>query len=383
MGTRYSGLIDAFKATYGLRPAVIAEAPGRVNLIGEHTDYNEGFVLPVAIGLKVRAAAAPNPARPAIRARSLDYQETDEFDAASPGRLPGQSWRNYVRGVCWALGRAAGPLPGVHMLLTGDVPQGAGLSSSAALEVAVAGAIAAVAGREIGRQDMALLCQKAENEFVGVRCGIMDQMAAALAQRGSALLIDCRTLETRAVPMPGDVTIAIVDSKVPRRLASTEYNRRREECAEAARRLGVSSLRDLPCGQLEGARDVLPPVLYRRARHVVSENARVLAAVEAMRRDDPAALGALLWESHESLRQDFEVSCPELDLLVDLARRLPAVLGARLTGAGFGGCTVNLLRPAGIEEFRTLVADEYAKATGWSPDIYICEAEEGLTITYV
>ncbi len=383
MGSRYGPLLEAFQAAYGRPPNVVAEAPGRVNLIGEHTDYNEGFVLPVAIDRTIRVAARRNPGSTVIRVHSLDFHEADEFDPAMPGRLPGHSWRNYVRGACWALTQAAGPLPGAQMLLTGEVPQGAGLSSSAALEVAVAGAMAAVAGCEISRKDLALLCQKAENDFVGVRCGIMDQMAAALAQGGRALFIDCRTLEAQPVPLPHDIAIAVVDSKVPRRLGSTEYNRRREECAEAARMLGVPSLRDLCPDVLEGGRYALPAVLYRRARHVVSENARVLSAVEAMRRDDPAALGDLLWESHESLRQDFEVSCPELDLLVALARRMPAVLGARLTGAGFGGCTVNLLRPAGIDEFRSFVGREYASATGLTPEIYVCKAEEGLTISHV
>jgi galactokinase len=383
MGSQYGPLVQAFEATYGHLPAVIAEAPGRVNIIGEHTDYNEGLVLPVAIGRKVRVAVRPDPNSSIVRAHSLDFDEADEFDAASPSRLPGHSWRNYVRGVCWALTQALGPLPGAHLLLTGDVPQGAGLSSSAALEVAVAGAMVAAAGGEISRKDLALLCQRAENEFVGVRCGIMDQMAAALGRKGNALLIDCRTLEAEPVPLPHDITVAVVDSKVRRRLVSTAYNRRREECAEAARKLGVPSLRDLRPDALERARSAIPPVLYRRARHVVSENARVLGAVQAMRRDDAAALGLLLYESHESLRRDFEVSCPELDLLVALAQRLPAVLGARLTGAGFGGCTVNLLRPTGAGDFCSFISREYTKATGLEPAIYICEAEEGLTITHV
>jgi galactokinase len=371
-----------FTATFGREPGLIAEAPGRVNLIGEHTDYNQGFVLPVAIDRTVAVAAAPNDAIQ-IRVHSLDFAECDEFPINGAPLARGHGWRNYVRGVVWAMRGAGHRLRGLDIEITGDIPRGAGLSSSAALELAVAGALATASGIEIEGRDLALLAQRAENEFVGVECGIMDQLASALGQAECALLIDCRSLEVEPVALPRNIAIVVVDSKVHRNLAETPYNQRRKECAEAARALGVESLRDADEHLLESRRGELPDYLYRRTRHVITENARVLAAVGALRRADPVTLGELLYQSHESLADDFEVSCAELDLLVGLARKAEGVLGARLTGAGFGGCTVNLVRREALAAFQTAVVAPYRERTGLPADMHVCQAVDGLRVSHV
>lgn len=384
MGANTEALWREFMSAFGREPAVIAEAPGRVNIIGEHTDYNGGYVLPVAIDRTV-AVAATLAGGDATRVCALDFGECDEFAPDAPGRRPGGDWRNYARGVAWALQDAGHRVPGADLAITGDVPHGAGLSSSAAVEVAAAGALAAVSGLDIAPRSLALLAQRAENEFASVQCGIMDQFAAALSREGCALLLDCRSLETQAVPLPAseEVAIVVVDSKAPRRLGDTPYNRRREECSEAARLLGVESLRDASQEMLDAARESLPDHLYRRVRHVITENGRVLEAVETLRRSDLARLGRLMHDSHESLRNDYEVSCAELDLLVDLAQRVEGVLGARLTGGGFGGCTVNFVRREAIDSFRRQVVTEYAKQTGVAAEIHVCRAVEGLRVSHV
>jgi galactokinase len=279
-----------------------------------------------------------------------------------------------MRGVVWALLDAHIPVPGADIAITGDVPQGAGLSSSAAIEVAVAGAL--TAGYGIEPRDMALLCQKAENLFAGVGCGIMDQFTSALGQRDHALFIDCRSLESEPVPLPEGIAIVIIDSKAPRKLADTAFNRRREECTEAARALGVESLRDADEAMLTG----LSGVLLKRARHVITENTRVQSAVGALRTGDLTTLGRLLHESHASLRDDFEVSTPELDILVEAAGRIDSVVGARLTGAGFGGCTVNLVRQEAVEQVREAIVVEYNKRTGLTADVHVCRAVDGLRV---
>jgi galactokinase len=281
--------------------------------------------------------------------------------------------------VAWALLDAGHEIRGVDLLITGDVPQGAGLSSSAALELSVAAALCRISSLAVDARDLALLCQKAENQFVGVQCGIMDQFACALGSAGHALLIDCGSLEVEQVPLPLDeqeLAIIVVDSKVPRRLADTPYNERRKECAEAARLLGVHFLRDAH----DAALTSLPHPLMRRARHVVSENTRVLDAAQALRTGSVEEFGRLMYESHASLRDDFGVSCPELDLLVDLAEGTPGVLGARLTGAGFGGCTVNLVRSASVDEFERGVVTPYRDKTGLAAEMFVCDASNGLEV---
>jgi galactokinase len=300
----------------------------------------------------------------------------------APRRTGRAEWRDYVRGVAWALLDAGCALNGADLLIDGDVPLGSGLSSSAALELVVAGALCAVAGIEASPERLAVLCQRAENEFVGVHCGIMDQLASALGREGHALLIDCRSLEVEHVPLrleEAEVSVVIIDSKLPRRLADTPYNQRRQECAEAARLLGVLALR---YAQPKDA-ETLPEPLNRRARHVVSENQRVVDAVQALKTRDLGRFGALMRQSHESMRDDFEASCPELDLLVQIALEGPGVLGARLTGAGFGGCTVNLVENQTIDELRRMVSARYERESGLQPCVYVCRPSGGLRVVHV
>lgn len=369
-----TALRRAFEQQFGREPELISEAPGRVNLIGEHTDYNGGFVLPAAIDRTVAVALAPREDG-ILRAFSADYGQCDEFPVERVRRFMGTrgGWRDYVRGVVWALLDSHIPVGGADIAISGDVPQGAGLSSSAAIEVAVAGALTATSNVEL--RGLALHCQKAENLFVGVQCGIMDQFASALGREGHALFIDCRSLETDTISLPEGIAIVIIDSKVPRKLSETAYNQRRAECAEAARLLGVESLRDAEVPML----DRLPDLLQKRARHVVTENNRVLATVDALRSRDLDSLGMLMRDSHASLRDDFEVSTPDLDLLVELAA--DQAVGSRLTGAGFGGCTVNLVREANVATFARRIARDYAAKTGLEAEVHVCRAVDGLRVT--
>ena len=371
----------AFQHAYGKLPTVVCRAPGRVNLIGEHTDYNDGLVLPIAIDRSVAVAAAPRDDG-VVRIYAEQFAARDEWKVAAPRRTGRREWRDYVRGVAWALLDSGARIGGADMAIDGDLPLGAGLSSSAALELAVAGAFCAASGVEIERRKLALLCQQAENVFVGVQCGIMDQFASSLGRAGDALLIDCRSLDVEWVPLRWEdrgLAIVVVDSKVPRRLAETPYNERREECARAAKCLGVASLRD--ASEADVGR--LPDPLLRRARHVVRENGRVTKAVDALTGRDPQRFGALMYESHESLRDDFEASCPELDLLVHLARSARGVLGARLTGAGFGGCTVSLVQADALHDFQRDVLAPYRAETGLEAEMTVCLPADGLSVTHV
>ncbi len=370
-----ANLARAFAVQHGYQPRFIAEAPGRVNLIGEHTDYNDGFVLPVAIDRAVAVTVAPREDS-RVRAHSVDHDQRDDFSLDNARRHPMGGWRNYVRGVLWALLDSQIPLRGVDLSISGDVPQGAGLASSAALELALAGAICAASGIELPAREMALLCQRAEHMYAGVQCGIMDQFAAALGREGYALFIDCQSLKTEDVPLPDGVAIVVIDSKVPRGLAGTPYNRRRDECAEAARALGLASLRSAQESQIES----LPDGLRRRARHVVTENARVLAAKAALRDGDCGTLGRLFAESHASLRDSFEASTPEIDLLVELANAAPGAIGARLTGGGFGGCTVNLVEAAQVQRFGEAVVSQYRGRTGLDGQAHVCRAVDGMQV---
>jgi galactokinase len=371
-------LVRAFERAFGREPEVVSEAPGRVNLIGEHTDYNGGFVLPVGIDRTVAVAAAVGEGK-RVRVYSAEFEARDEWPVDAPRRTGRREWRDYVRGVAWALLDAGYELRGADLAIAGDVPLGAGLSSSAALEVAVAGALCAVSRIEIEGERLALLCQKAENQFVGVQCGIMDQLAAACSREGHALLIDCRSLEMEHVPLSEDTAIVVVDSKVARKLGETAYNERREECAAAAQALGVESLREAEVGDV----DRLPEALRRRAQHVVSENRRVLEVIEALGAGDAGRLGELMYESHASLRDDFEVSTPELDLLVELASRTDGVIGPRLTGAGFGGCTVNLVEQNAVGRFEAGVVAPYREKTGLACEMMVCRASDGLRMSRV
>ena len=375
MPAETANLARAFAAQHGYEPRFIAEAPGRVNLIGEHTDYNGGFVLPVAIDRTVAVAVAPREDS-RVRAHSVDRDQRDDFSLDTARRHPMGGWRNYVRGVLWALLDSQLPLRGADLSISGDVPQGAGLSSSAALELALAGAICAGSGIELPGRDLALLCRRAEHMYAAVQCGIMDQFAAALGREGCALFIDCQSLETEDVPLPNGLAIVVIDSKVPRELADTPYNERRDQCAEAARALGLASLRSADESEIES----LPGGLRRRARHVVSENARVLAAKAALRNGDCGTLDRLFAESHASLRDGFEASTPEIDLLVELANAAPGAIGARLTGGGFGGCTVNLVVAAEAQRFGETVVSQYRGRTGLDAEAHVCRAVAGMQV---
>ena len=386
---RFEAIVAAFRARFGRPPAGLAEAPGRVNLIGEHTDYNQGFVLPVAIDRTIAVSFALRE-DDRVRACSLDFDQEDEFPLADIGRLESDSWANYVRGVALILQQAGHPLTGLDLVIQGEVPIGAGLSSSAAVEVATLGAFASAAGLTLADREKALLAQRAENEFVGVACGVMDQMAAVFGRADCALRIDCRSLETEAVPLnlaAHDLRIVVANTGVRRALTGSAYNQRREECNRAVELLFVllrgrrpRSLRDITLRDLAINGRFLPPDLLRRARHIVSENARVLSTVEALRRGDLGEVGRLFHASHESLAHDYEVSSPELDLMVELASSVEGVVAARMTGAGFGGCTVNLVRANALDDFRRDVVEAYRARTGLPAEVYVCQAVDGLRI---
>ncbi|MEA3407572.1 MAG: galactokinase, partial [Chloroflexota bacterium] len=357
----------AFEGLYGKKAAFFIAAPGRVNLIGEHTDYNEGFVLPAAIDQHVVMAVAPRDDR-RVRLSALDFDQSATFALDDVDPVEKETWSNYQRGVAWALQEEGYTLQGMDAVITSDIPIGSGLSSSAAVEVAMAYAFQLVSSLELDGVKRAMLCQKAENDFVGMHCGIMDQYIISLGKRDHALLIDCRSLDYELVPIPRGFNVVVCDTKKRRGLLDSEYNARRQECERGADILGVSALRDVTPQELEANADELDPVTLKRCRHVVTENARVLEAVEALERGDVAAFGQLMNASHVSLRDDYEVSCEELDVMVEAAWEQEGAAGARMTGAGFGGCTVNLVRSEMAETFRERVADAYQQATGIAPN---------------
>ncbi len=370
--------LDLFRQVFGgAKPSHVVRAPGRVNLIGEHTDYNDGFVLPMAIDRAMWIALSPRSDR-RVAAHSLDFAETTEFDL---DRLVKQAgWIEYLKGVAWALQEAGHTLTGFNAVVAGDVPIGAGLSSSAAWELAAARAFAFTSGFEWKAAQMALLGQRAENKWVGVNCGIMDQMISAAGQAGHALLIDCRSLETQSVPLPPGVVVVVLDTATRRGLVHSAYNERRSQCEAVVRFFGVKALRDVTLEQLHEKRDQLDRVAYRRARHVISENERTLLAVDAMKNGEAIELGQLMQLSHMSLRDDFEVSSSDLNAMVEFAERQSGCYGARMTVAGFGGCAVALVKQEAAEEFSTEVAIEYEDATGLIPNIYICTATNGAEV---
>jgi galactokinase len=369
-----------FSHRYG-RPARIFRAPGRVNLIGEHTDYNDGFVMPAAIDFNTWVAVAPREDRKLV-AYSENVAEGAEFDLDVASAHPRHHWSDYVIGVAVMLEQAGYKLRGADLLIFGDVPLGAGLSSSASIEVATGLTLLNNSGLAVDRVALAKLCQKAENNFVGARCGIMDQFISCCAHARRALWLDCRSLDYRLLLLPPDVDLAICNTMVRHELASGEYNQRRAECEAGVSRLArdlphVRALRDVTLADLERCGRDLPDPILRRCRHVVSENARVVDAAGALDRGDAAAFGGLMAESHRSLRDDYEVSCVELDLMVDIACQVKGVFGARMTGGGFGGCTINLVQTEHIEEFKRTIAERYKQATGRAPEIYVSPAAEG------
>jgi galactokinase len=386
------GLVDIskkFEEIFGCQPATVVRAPGRVNLIGEHTDYNDGYVLPVAIDRSILMAAALRPDRRVVL-HALDFDQWTEFSLENIRHDVQHPWSNYQRGVAFFLQEQGFELPGVNALISGDIPIGSGLSSSAAVGVAAAYAWQVLSGFPLSRVELALLCQQAENEFVGMKCGIMDQFISALGQRDHALLIDCRTLEHEAVKLGSGessprshATIVVCDTMKRRGLVDSEYNARRQECEEGVRLLrkhlpGIKALRDVSPAQFERYQGDLPEVVRRRCRHIVYENERVLQSVEALKEGDLATFGRLMNESHVSLRDDYQVSCRELNVMVETAWQVEGVYGSRLTGAGFGGCTVSLVTREAMERFRAQVAARYQAATGVEPQIYVCAIEDGV-----
>jgi galactokinase len=376
-----SNLLLAFEARFGAPATRVARAPGRVNLIGEHTDYNDGFVLPMAIDPAVWIALRPRTDR-RVSVCSLYFDDLREFGVDDLAEA-GDEWIEYVRGMAWALREQGYTLEGWEGVMVSDVPVGAGLSSSAALELAAARAFTAVSELPWKPREMALLAQRAENQWVGVNCGIMDQMISAAGEAGHALLIDCRSLETRAVPLPPGTSVVILDTATRRGLVDSAYNERRSRCEAAAAFLGVDALRDVELESFESRAGAMDPLTRRRARHVITENERTLEAAAALERGDAAAMGRLMNASHRSLRDDFEVSRRELDAIVELAQAQEGCFGARMTGAGFGGCAVALVESAAADGFVREVAARYEAETRLQPRVYVCSASRGASIEEV
>lgn len=379
-----------FIQRFGRPPAVMVRAPGRVNLLGEHVDYNDGIVLPAAIDREVCIAAAPSPDG-LIHLHALDLKQSVSLRMEDLPRKVGLSgqplpgWAYYPAGVAWSLGEAGLKVSGLQAAFTSDVPMGSGLSSSAAVEVGFGAAWEALGGWQVSRLALARLCQQAENAYVGLACGLMDQFASACGQAGQALYFDTRSLEWQAAPIPEGIAIVIADSGVRRSLTHSGYNDRRAACEQAVRELqaylpGITSLRDVSSPELAAYGPYLSEIARKRAEHVVKEIGRVQSALSALQRGDKRALGALLYAGHNSLSSLYEVSTPELDTLVALSRGLPGCIGARLTGAGFGGCTVNLVESDQSGAFIEGLKSGYASATGRQAQIYLCYASDGVSL---
>jgi len=378
--------IQKFHEAFQTEPVLRSIAPGRVNLIGEHTDYNDGYVLPIAIQYAVAVLVSPR-ADTEIHMHSADFNQTTTFSLAKPPvKDPRFRWSAYEKGVVSEFLKSGYFLHGANLLIQGNVPMASGLSSSAAVEVATAAALRAMNGISIPDVDLVKLCQRAENNFVGMKCGIMDQFISCLGRAGSALFLDCRSLEYETVPFPSDrYDVVICDTKMKRELTGSEYNERRSQCEEGVRLLrkklpGIRALRDVSVKDFENSAEVLPDMVRKRCRHVIEENQRVLDFVEALRKRDEAAIGRLLSASHASLRDLYEVSCPELDLMVDLAMSVSGVIGARMTGAGFGGCAIAIVKKGSAEYLKTKVFDLYPQKTGIQPEVYVSSPSDGARV---
>lgn len=369
---------EAFRAVFGSAPQRYFQAPGRVNLIGEHTDYNDGFVFPAAIDFQTVVAAGPRDDG-RVTVCAADYgNAVVSVDLRGPIEpVTSPLWSNYARGVLAGL-KARGATAGANLAVSGNVPQGAGLSSSASLEVALGTAVAALSGVALHPQEVALIGQEAEHNFVGTQCGIMDQLVSAEAIEGHASLIDCRSLETRTVPIPPGIEILIIHSNVRRGLVDSEYNERRSSCETAARLLGVKALRDIQIGDIGPALAQLPELVAKRARHVITENDRTLRAAAAMANGDLVAVSHLMARSHASMAQDFEISVPAIDLIVNTVDEVIGTAGGvRMTGGGFGGCVVALLPPAAITEVTAVLKRTYERATGLRETVWVSGAAAG------
>ncbi len=370
--------ILSYRAAFGVEPDLLVRAPGRVNLIGEHTDYNDGFVLPIAIDqATVVAAGLADDGNAEVVAADFGM-DRDHFALTLPMARGRGEWTDYVRGVAGEMLAEGIAIAGARMAVAGDVPLGSGLSSSASLEIAVARALAELSGADVAPQRLAQLCQKAENEFVGCACGIMDQLVSACGMAEHALLIDCRSLERRAVAMPAGVSIIVAHSGVRHSNVGGEYNQRRAQCEAAARHYGVAKLRDVTLEQLEAGRGGLDDVAYRRARHVVSENARVLSAADALAAGDLAALGILMGQSHASMRDDFAITVPAIDWLAEImGEAVGGDGGARMTGGGFGGCVIAVTRDERVDAVVCAVSDQYRAPDGKEAEVFVCRASGG------
>jgi galactokinase len=375
-----SELAKHFEDLFGVPPKIFS-APGRVNLIGEHTDYNDGFVMPCAIGLSTRAAISPRKDHKLI-IRSDEFPDQLEFDLDNLPKHGTGHWSDYVVGVAVMLQQIAHPPQGANLLVRGEVPMGAGLSSSAAIEVASALALLSLDGAVYPLPQVAKLCQRVENVFIGARVGIMDQFVSCLGKAGHALMIDCRSLDFNLIPIPANVRLVICNTMVKHKHAGGEYNRRREECEEGVKILtqwypAIRALRDVSAQQLEEHSQDMPDTIYRRCLHVVTENRRVHDAAQRFTEDDLNGVGELMRESHRSLRDLYEVSCRELNVMVAVAEGLPGYYGGRMTGGGFGGSTVNLVNAMDAAGFAEQVAQRYQLEIGTEPLVYICSAADG------
>lgn len=371
---------EKFRELYG-EPTGVFRAPGRVNLIGEHTDYNDGYVMPAALAFHTYVAAGPRIDR-SLSVYSVDFDETRNFDLRDIMGGPTGHWSDYVRGVAAVLLTRGNAIRGANLVVKGEVPIGAGLSSSAALEVATALALLTNSGLVWSRVQVAEACQRAEHEYAGTKCGIMDQFISCCGRASHALLLDCRSLGFEPLKIADHVRIVVCNTMVRHELAAGEYNLRRADCEAGVGLLQrflpeIRALRDVSLSQLAEHTAALPSITYRRCRHVVSENARVLEAAQALKEGDLTCFGDLMYASHASLRDDYEVSCNELDLMVGLARKCRGVFGSRMTGGGFGGCTVTLVEADAVGEFKATTAREYKAETGLLADIYVCKAADG------
>jgi len=373
-------LIERFQARHGARPRIF-RAPGRLNLIGEHTDYNDGFVMPAAIDFSTWIATSPRSDR-VLHAYAEQFTEAISLSIDDLAGAPRKHWGDFVRGVAAVLQQEGCDLSGANLVIHGEVPLGAGLSSSAALEVSVALALLSASNSPLPLLEIVKLCQRAEHEYVGTRCGIMDQFIAAFGISGHALLLDCRSLDYELLPLSSEVRLLVCNSMVKHEHAAGEYNRRRSDCEAGVQALkqnlpNIRALRDVSIKELEEFKDVLPPVVYQRCRHVVSENQRVREAGKALQSGDLVHFGALMYQSHASLRNDYDVSCQEVDLLVELASACDGVYGARMTGGGFGGCTISLVRADAADRVQNQIVELYRRKTGRAPEIYVCTAAQG------
>ncbi len=373
-------LRQRFQQLHGRRPRIF-RAPGRANLIGEHTDYNDGYVMPVAIDLYTWVAASRRDDR-ILHVHSDHFGETIEMSLDALSGSPRKHWSDYIRGVAAVLAAGGREVSGANLVIHGQVPLGAGLSSSASLEVSTALALMWTSNFELPPLAMVTVCQRAEHEYVGTRCGIMDQFVSTFGRSYHALMLDCRSLDFQLLPIPANARVVILNTMVRHELAAGEYNRRRADCESAVKTLRrhlptVVALRDVTSADLERYKSELPDQVYRRCRHVISENQRVLAAAETLQAGDLNRFGHLMYESHRSLQCDYQVSSRELDVLVELASACPGVYGARMTGGGFGGCTVNLVRSDAVERFQSHITEGYKRATGIILAAYVCSAADG------